>query len=140
MNKPWSEHLPAIQFRVARPTHQLDKIIEFYTKGLGLEVIESFANHNEYDGVMFGLPNVDYHLEFTQHINATPISSPSDDNLLVFYIPNIEARDAIVARLEHMGYHAVEPKNPYWKIKGITICDPDGWRIVLQNTQGISKE
>jgi catechol 2,3-dioxygenase-like lactoylglutathione lyase family enzyme len=140
MNKLWSEHMPATQFRVARPTNQLKKIIEFYTKGLGLEMVGSFTDHDGYDGVMFGLPDVDYHLEFTQHINAKPIASPSDDNLLVFYIPNLEDRNTIVARLESMGYPAVEPENPYWKLNGITICDPDGWRIVLQNTRGISKE
>lgn len=137
--KPWSDRLPATQFRVARPTHQLDKIIEFYNKGLGLEIVGSFTGHEGYDGVMFGLPDVDYHLEFTQHTDAIPIMPPSEDNLLVFYIPDLERRDEIVTRLASMGYHAVEPENPYWKHKGITICDPDGWRIVLQNTSGISK-
>lgn len=138
MNKPWSEHLPITQFRVARSTHQLEKIIEFYNKGLGLEIVGSFANHEGYDGVMFGLPSVNYHLEFTQHKNATPILPPSEDNLLVFYIPKLEMRDEIVSRLGSMGYHEEEPENPYWKLNGITICDPDGWRIVLQNSNGIS--
>ncbi|MFC5527967.1 VOC family protein [Cohnella yongneupensis] len=140
MKKAWSESLPAIQFRIARPTHQLQKIIEFYTNGLGLEIVGSFKNHDGYNGVMFGLPDVDYHLEFTQHLNATPILPPSDDNLLVFYMPNIEERNAMVSRLESMGYYAVEPENPYWKRNGITICDPDGWRIVLQNSNGIFKD
>jgi hypothetical protein len=27
----------------------------------------------------------------------------------------------------------VEPENSYWKEKGITVEDPDGWRIVLMN-------
>lgn len=137
MSKPWLGQLPAVQFRIARPTHQLEKIIEFYTKGLGLEIVGSFENHEGYDGVMLGLPSVSYHLEFTQHINAEPIEPPSKDNLLVFYIPDLEARDEIVTRLNTMGYHEVEPENPYWGLNGITICDPDGWRIVLQNTYGI---
>lgn len=140
MTQPWSDQLPAVQFRVARPTHQMDKIIEFYTEGLGLEIVSSFADHDGYDGVMLGLPDVHYHLEFTQHADAVQAPPPSDDNLLVFYIPNLEARDAIVSRLNAMGYPAVEPENPYWKRSGVTICDPDGWRIVLQNTAGISKE
>ena len=137
MNKAWSDQLPVTQFRIARPTHQLDKIIEFYTIGLGLKIVGSFSEHDGYDGVMLGLPDVHYHLEFTQHINATPIKPPSDDNLLVFYIPNLQTRDAIVSRLSAMGYDIVEPENPYWKHKGITICDPDGWRVVLHNTAGI---
>ncbi|GAB6926266.1 hypothetical protein JCM10914A_02490 [Paenibacillus sp. JCM 10914] len=87
---------------------------------------------------MFGLPNVDYHLEFTQYKAAVPAPPPSDDNLLVFYIPDVEIRDQVVSRLNAMGYPEVEPENPYWKQQGITISDPDGWRIVLQNTTGIS--
>ncbi|NOU98738.1 VOC family protein [Paenibacillus planticolens] len=140
MNNEWSEQFPATQFRVARPTHQLEKIIEFYNKGLGLEIVGSFTNHDGYDGVMFGMPSVHYHLEFTQHTNATPILPPSEDNLLVFYIPVLALRNGIVSRLASMGYYEVEPENPYWKRNGITICDPDGWRIVLQNTNGLSKD
>ncbi|ANS74201.1 hypothetical protein AWM70_06070 [Paenibacillus yonginensis] len=139
MNKPWSEEVPVVQFRVARPTHQIDKIKEFYTKGLGFEIVGSFSGHEGYDGVMIGLPGVDYHLEFTQYEEASPVPPPSEDNLLVFYIPDLEARNAIVERLQEMGYPGVEPENPYWKHNGVTICDPDGWRIVLQNTRGITK-
>lgn len=36
-----------------------------------------------------------------------------------------------------MGYGEVEPENEYWKEKGKTIEDPDGWRVVLMNTKGI---
>ncbi len=36
-----------------------------------------------------------------------------------------------------MGYPEVEPENLYWKEKGVTIEDPDGWRIVLMNTEGV---
>ncbi|GAB6926267.1 hypothetical protein JCM10914A_02500 [Paenibacillus sp. JCM 10914] len=39
MNTPWSAQFPAVQFRVARPTHQLERIIEFYNTGLGLEIV-----------------------------------------------------------------------------------------------------
>lgn len=138
MNKPWSGHFPATQFRIARPTHQLNKIIEYYSKGLGLEIIGSFKNHDGYDGVMFGLPDANYHLEFTQHINATPILPPANDNLLVFYIPSSEVIQSIILRLESIGYSEVEPENPYWKLNGVTVCDPDGWRIVLQHSRGFA--
>ncbi len=36
-----------------------------------------------------------------------------------------------------MGYEEKESENPYWEEKGVTIEDPDGWRIVLMNTSGI---
>jgi hypothetical protein len=137
MKKKWSENLPVVQFRIARPTDQLDKVMEFYRDGVGLKVVGSFDKHDGYDGVMLGLPEVGYHLEFTQHENGSPCPAPTEDNLLVFYIPVLEARDKIVKRLNAMGYPEVEPENPYWKNAGVTIEDPDGWRIVLQNTNGI---
>ena len=36
-----------------------------------------------------------------------------------------------------MGYDSVSPENPYWEKSGVTIEDPDGWRIVLMNSPGI---
>ena len=35
--------------------------------------------------------------------------------------------------MNHMGYKEAEPENEYWKEKGITIEDPDGWRVVFMN-------
>jgi len=137
MQLPWSATLPVVQFRVARPTHQLAKIIEFYRDGIGLQQVGSFTDHDGYDGVMFGLPGVDYHLEFTQHVDGVPCPPPSKDNLLVFYFSDEIAGNAIAAKLADMGYSPVEPENPYWNRNGITIEDPDGWRIVLQNSSGL---
>lgn len=125
------------QIRVARPTDQLDKIVEFYCKGLGLKKIGSFEGHRGYTGVMIGLPGFDYHLEFTQHIEGSPCKAPTKDNLLVFYMPNSKQIEQITDRLKIMGYDSVEPENGYWREKGVTIEDPDGWRIVLMNTAGI---
>lgn len=140
MKKSWSEKMPAVQFRIARPTDQLEKVIEFYRDGLGLEVVGSFEKHDGYDGVMLGLPDLSYHLEFTQHENGSPCPAPTEDNLLVFYIPDKEARDEIAGRLQAMGYPEAEPENPYWKKDGVTIADPDGWRIVLQNSPGLGSK
>ncbi|OCA85715.1 hypothetical protein A8F94_12635 [Bacillus sp. FJAT-27225] len=138
MSNSWSELLPVVQFRVARPTDKLQEVVAFYRDGLGLKVIASFKDHEGYDGVMLGLPDSHYHLEFTRHESGSPCPAPTEDNLLVFYIPNKEARDRIAKRLAEMGYPEVEPENPYWKKAGITIADPDGWRIVLQNSPGLS--
>lgn len=120
-------------FRIARPTDKMDKIKEFYKDGLGLEIIGSFLNHSGYDGVMFGLPDKKYHLEFTTHIDGSPCPAPTKDNLLVFYISDKNEIKNIVDRLNKLGYKEVEPENPYWKEKGITIEDPDLWRVVLMN-------
>ncbi len=126
-----------VQLRIARPTNQLAEISKFYGEGLGLKRVGGFQNHDGYDGIMFGLPNVEYHLEFTQHIDGSPCPAPTKDNLLVFYIPHKAEIDLVKNRLNHMGYIEVVPENPYWLGKSITFEDPDGWRIVLMNTEGL---
>ncbi|WP_258535745.1 VOC family protein [Bacillus sp. 03113] len=93
--------------------------------------------HNGYDGIMLGLPNSSYHLEFTQKSEPIKIPAPTKEHLLVFYLPDMKASDQIVQRLREMGYSEAEPENPYWKCNGVTIEDPDGWRIVFMNTSGI---
>ncbi|AKF96154.1 hypothetical protein AYJ08_08760 [Brevibacillus sp. SKDU10] len=122
-----------VQVRIARPTDKYEEVISFYETGLGLKRIGSFENHEGYDGIMFGLPDADYHLEFTRHVNGSPCPAPTKDNLLVFYMPDINEIQKITTRLQSMGYYPVEPENPYWKEKGTTIEDPDGWRIVFMN-------
>ena len=138
MQDAWPVDLPAVQVRVARPTDQLDEVIRFYRDGLGLKEIGSFAGHAGYTGVMLGLPGAAYHLEFTTHDEGSSCPAPTRDNLLVFYITDRPARDRVVARLAAMGYAAVAPENPYWQADGVTIADPDGWRVVLMNTAGIT--
>ncbi|KZD34198.1 Glyoxylase family protein [Bacillus cereus] len=125
-----------VQFRFARPTDKFEEVIKFYETGLGLKRIGEFQNHEGYDGLMFGLPDEEYHLEFTRHVNGSPCPAPTKDNLLVFYMPNKDEIEKIMNRLNKMNYYEVEPENPYWKEKGTTIEDPDGWRVVLMNTDG----
>jgi catechol 2,3-dioxygenase-like lactoylglutathione lyase family enzyme len=138
MNASWPEQLPVVQVRVARPTRSLQKLIKFYCEGLGLEVVGSFTGHAGYSGVMIGLPGRDYHLEFTEHEESQEDHPPPGrDNLLVFYIPERAVVERIVARLAALGYASVAPENPYWNERGVTIEDPDGWRVVLMNTSGI---
>ncbi|WP_217585821.1 VOC family protein [Lentibacillus saliphilus] len=127
----------AVQVRVARPTDQLNEVVKFYEQGFGLKRLAEFSGHDGYDGVILGIPDVQYHLEFTQHIEGSPCPAPTTDNLLVFYMPDGNKVDKIADRLRRMGYGEVEPENGYWKEKGKTIEDPDGWRIVLMNTEGI---
>ncbi|WP_397536499.1 VOC family protein [Rummeliibacillus pycnus] len=138
MERNWPNEMKVAQIRVARPTDQLDKIVEFYCRGLGLKKIGSFEGHRGYTGVMIGLPGFDYHLEFTQHIDGSPCPAPTNDNLLVFYMPDRKQIEEITDRLKSMGYDTVRPENGYWGELGVTIEDPDGWRIVLMNTSGIN--
>lgn len=133
----WNEELPVVQFRIARPTRKFAEIIRFYMEGIGLKKIAGFESHKGYDGIMLGLPGHAYHLEFTTREDEGPCEAPTKDNLLVFYIPDGDRMEEIVSRLAEMGYGPVEPENSYWKEKGVTIEDPEGWRVVLMNTGGI---
>jgi hypothetical protein len=60
--------------------------------------------------------------------------APTENNLLVFYIPNKVSRDAIVGKLMDMRYPQVKPETLLGKRLSHKIEDPVGWRIVNQNT------
>lgn len=123
-----------MKLRVARPTDNLDAVVRFYRDGLGFDVIGGFQDHDGFDGVMLGHPGFMWHLEFTRHRGHTAGRAPTQDNLLVFYLPEREVWEAAVARMLAAGYDPVTSFNPYWDRQGVTFEDPDGYRVVLQNT------
>ncbi len=131
---------PISQIRFARPTENLSGLVRFYEEGLLFKRIGEFHDHSGYSGVMLGMPDAGVHLEFTEHVEINSYPRPSKDNLLVLYFKSVEQRDEYVGRLKRMGYPAVEPENPYWLQNGITIEDPDGWRVVLVDKPSFSIE
>lgn len=126
------------QFRIARPTDQLQKVVDFYKNGLGLSELGKFKDHDGFSGIMLGNSEESYHFEFTEHVDGSPCPAPTNDNLLVFYFEDTKQRDIVAQRLFKLGYPEVEPENPYWKLKGITIEDPDKWRIVLMGIRNFN--
>lgn len=116
-----------MQLRVARHTTRLDELARFYRDGLGLPEIGRFAGHEGYDGVFLAVPGTDAHLEFTSGgVHEPPVPHP--ESLLVLYLGSREAVDAACLRV------AAEPvaaANPYWQRNGVTLVDPDGFRVVL---------
>lgn len=137
MQGQWPDEMPVVQVRVARPTDRLPEVVRFYRDALGLKQLGAFEGHAGYDGVMLGLPDNSYHLEFTEHAAGSPCPAPSKDNLLVLYIEDQGAIDLLVERLRAHGHEPVAPENPYWAERGVTFEDPDGWRVVLMNNKGI---
>ena len=127
----WPAPLPVLRVRIARPTDRLEDVVAFYRDGLGLPELGRFDAHDGYDGVLLGLPGRDYHLEFTSHAYGSRCSAPSADNLLVLYVESESIAVVAAARLADSGYPDVEPENPYWEGRSITVADPDGWRVVL---------
>jgi catechol 2,3-dioxygenase-like lactoylglutathione lyase family enzyme len=120
--------------RVARPSDDLAAVVEFYRDGLGFEILYEFKDHEGFDGVMMGHKGAGYHLEFTRRAGHQAGRAPTADNLLVFYLPDADEWKRAVARMAGAGYNAVKSFNPYWDKTGRTFEDPDGYRIVLENS------
>ena len=125
--------LARAHLRIARPTDDLDGVVRFYRDGLGFTVLAEFRDHDGFDGVMLGHAGAGYHLEFTRKRVHAAGKAPTQDNLLVFYLPDEDEWRRAVDRMTGYGHRPVRSFNPYWDQKGVTFEDPDGYRVVLQN-------
>ena len=118
---------PSLQVRVARQSADLDTVVRFYRDGLGLPEIGRFSGHAGYDGVLLDLPGTSTHLEFTATSHLSP-PVPHLEGLLVLFLGSREAVDQTLGRLD---VEPVPSANPYWDRIGVTVQDPDGFRVVL---------
>lgn len=121
------------QLRIARPTRDLDAATRFYTQGLGLRVLARFQDHAGFDGVILGHADWPHHLEFTRRRDQPVTPRPTDEDLLVLYLPARADWSNAVRRVHEVGARQVPSSNPYWEEHGVTFEDPDGYRVVLQN-------
>lgn len=119
-----------MNLQVSRHTNKLEPLIHFYTQILGLKILGEFKNHNNYDGVFLGLPELNWHLEFTVS-NQKPEHTPDKDDLLVFYCQDETQFQELQETFLQNKIAPVQPQNPYWKMNGITYNDPDNYRIVI---------
>ena len=119
--------------RIARPTDHLTELTNMYVDGLGFSVLGSFKDHQGFDGVMLGHEHHAYHLEFTHHHGTRVGRAPTQDHLLVFYIPDSHAWKSACSQMTRAGFITVTAYNPYWDQLGRTFEDLDGYRVVLQN-------
>ncbi len=119
--------------RIARPVSELETSASMYCAGLGLQELGSFTDHEGFSGIMIGLADAGWHLEFThcRHHPVTP--SPGDEDLLVLYYPQLQAWEAQCSAMDAAGFLRVTAFNPYWEVNGVTFVDRDGYRTVLQN-------
>ena len=74
--------------RLARATDRLEAIAQMYQQGLGFVRLAEFVGHEGFDGIILGHKQHPWHLEFTHHHGSRAGGSPSEDNLLVFYLPD----------------------------------------------------
>lgn len=120
--------------RLARPTNNLEAISKMYKVGLGFKVLAEFKDHEGFDGVILGHKNNLYHLEFTHHYGTVVENAPTKDNLIIFYIENKNEWEHSCKNMIRAGFNKVKSYNPYWDNSGQTFEDPEGYRVVLQNT------
>src|SRR4051812_14664485 len=124
---------PAATIRLARPSRDLVAAERFYVQGLGLQVLfrATAESADEHDLVMLGWPQASWHLELVGGPNLHLAPTPTAEDLFVVYL-SAPVDDALVARLETNGGRRVS-QGSYWDRWGVTVEDPDGYRLVLSS-------
>jgi catechol 2,3-dioxygenase-like lactoylglutathione lyase family enzyme len=120
--------------RIARPSRDLRAAERFWVGGLGLDVLYRADEPAEggHALLMVGWPDASWHLELVgDPAGATP-AAPTEEDLLVLYLGG-DIDDDVVTRLADAGGTRVAARNPYWDQWGVTIADPDGYRLVLSH-------
>ncbi|MER7171908.1 VOC family protein [Streptomyces mesophilus] len=119
--------------RIARPSLDLAAAEKFYVDGLGLSVVwRTGGDHGPgpHDLLMLGRPDADWHLELVHDAEHPVAPRPTEEDLLVLYLDG-PVPDELVARIVEHGGKRVQSPNPYWNEWGVTLEDPDGYRLVL---------
>jgi len=76
---------------LVQSTDDLAAVVAFYRDGLGFDLLYEFRDHDGFDGVMLGRVGAAYHLEFTRKAGHAAGRAPTEENLLVFYLPDESA-------------------------------------------------
>lgn len=127
---------PLAHLRIARPSRNLAAAERFWTDGLGLDVLfrkgpePGVGPGSEYALLMVGGRDAPWHLELAADPHHPVQPEPTDEDLLVLYLDG-PVPDGLVGRLERSGGRRVPARNPYWDEWGVTVEDPDGYRLVL---------
>lgn len=120
--------------RIARPTRDLDAAERFWVHGLGLDVLwRTPPGHDDgHDLLMVGWPTAGWHLELVADPHGATPPAPTEEDLLVLYLGG-PADEQLLQRLVAGGGTRMTARNPYWEQWGVTIADPDGYRLVLSH-------
>ncbi|WP_225799560.1 VOC family protein [Streptomyces sp. NK15101] len=118
--------------RVARPSRDLAAAERFYVDGLGLEVQWRSTERvsGQHDLLMVGPPDGSWHFELTRDPEHPVDPAPTVEDLFVVYL-GAPVEEEQVERLLAVGGTRVPAHNPYWDEHGVTVADPDGYRLVL---------
>ncbi|WP_037607058.1 VOC family protein [Streptacidiphilus rugosus] len=118
--------------RVARPSRDLAAAERFYVQALGLAVLWRTTERvpGEHDLLMVGPEGGRWHFELTHDPEHPLEPTPTVDDLFVVYLGR-PADQELIDRLLAAGGTRVPAHNPYWDVHGVTVADPDGYRLVL---------
>ncbi|HWS39383.1 MAG TPA: VOC family protein [Actinoplanes sp.] len=117
-----------VAVRIARPCTDLGAAERFYVHGLGFDLLHRIAagGPGEHDLLIVGRRAANWHLEL---VAAEVRPAPTEQDLLVLYLGG-PVDDALTQRLTGAGGRVVS-QGPYWDRWGVTVADPDGYRLVL---------
>ena len=120
-----------VAVRIARPCTDLAAAERFYVDGLGLDLLHRIAadGPGEHDLLIVGRRDAAWHLELVGGAGLDVEPAPTREDLLVLYL-GAPLDEALTARLTAAGGRVVS-QGPYWDRWGVTVEDPDGYRLVL---------
>jgi hypothetical protein len=122
----------SLTVRIARPVGDPARSVGMYRLGLDMQEIGRFQNHAGFDGVMLQIEGQGFHFEFT-YCRVHPVDPrPTAEDLLVVYLPDAMEWENRCKSMLDAGFQEIEPFDPYWKARGRTFQDPDGYIVVIQ--------
>lgn len=120
--------------RLARPSQNLELAEAFWVDGLGLQVLHRSGPESEgaHALLMLGWPGAAWHLELVDDPEGETPAPPTEEDLLVLYLDG-PVDPEVVDQLVMVGGRRVRARNPYWDRWGVTVEDPDGYRLVFSS-------
>jgi len=124
------EGLPVGAFRIALRTNHLSDARAFYRDLVGLPLLYAFSagESSKHDGLIFGVPDTSVTLEL---IGADDPGAAGEQDEIVLYLPDPEARDAAARRLTGAGLTPVTPAQYWIDNDSVAFSDPDGRMVIL---------
>ena len=98
-------------FRIARHTNNIEEVTWFYKNILNFEVLGSFNNHDNYDGVFFWWKRLE--LAFTTS-NEKAEHVFDDDDLLVFYPTTFISYNFIIKNIKKVNVVIYKAKKSFF--------------------------
>jgi catechol 2,3-dioxygenase-like lactoylglutathione lyase family enzyme len=124
------EGLPVGAFRVALRTNHLADALAFYQDLVGLPLLHAFTagESSKHDGLIFGVPGTSVTLEL---ISADEPDAAGEQDEIVLYLPDSDARDAAAKRLTSVGLTPVTLVQYWIDNDSVAFHDPDGRMVIL---------